>query len=254
MGQVQLVENSPRSFTKGGIYDWKMTQSAYRDERYAVRISDGVCRSAGNLDVSRCVTCDDGVSKTYYVFANDVEGTVLVHRYGLKAWTIYRSELTKKVTAAFLWGKQSVFLAEGKLFTWSPAEAYDVDATGKKYPISAVWESGYLDFGMPHQRKHCARIWMSLLSRSGTDLNITARTDRRSNYTEHNLRTTLFDFGRIDFSKISFVTYAAPRVHRVKLKVKKFVYYKLILRLNKPGAVATVLGYGQQLRGGTEVK
>jgi hypothetical protein len=64
----------------------------------------------------------------------------------------------------------------------------------------------------------------------------------------------LFDFGRIDFSKISFVTYAAPRVHRVKLKVKKFVYYKLILRLNKPGAVATVLGYGQQLRGGTEVK
>lgn len=253
-GQLQLVENSPRSFTKGGIYDWRLTQSAYRDERYAVRISDCVSRTLGELDVSRFVTCDDGVSKTYYVFANDDAGTVLVHRYGLDVWTVYRSRLTKNVTAAFLWGKQPVFLADGQLWTFDPSEAYDIARDGEKYAIPAVWESGYLDFGMPRQRKYCSQILLSLLSRSGTDLNITVRTDRQSGYPVKNLRSSLLDFGRMDFSRMSFVTFVAPRVHRVKLKVRKFVYYKLILRLDKPGAVATVLGYEQLLRGGAGVK
>lgn len=254
VGQLQLVENSPRSFTKGGIYDWRMTQSAYRDERYAVRISDRVCRTLDALEISRFVTCDDGVSKTYYVFANDEDGTVLVHRYGLDVWTVYRSTLTRNVTAAFLWGKQPVFLANGQLRTWDSSEAYDIDTQGEKIAIPAVWESGYLDFDMPRQRKYCAQVWLSLLSRSGTDLDITARTDRQSGYAVRNLRSALLDFGRMDFSRMSFVTFTAPRVHRVKLKVRKFVYYKLVFRLNKPGAVATVLGYEQQLRPGAGVK
>lgn len=254
VGQLQLVENSPRSFTKGGIYDWKLTQSAYRDERYAVRVSDSVCRTLGTMDMARCVTCDDGVSKNYYVFTNDETGTVLVHRYGLDVWTVYRSEEMKNVTVAFLWGKRPVFLSDGRLKTLDPSEPYDFGKNGEKKQIPAVWESGYLDFGMPRQRKHCGQIWMSLLSRSGTDLNITARTDRQSSYAVRNLRSALLDFGRMDFSRISFVTFVAPRVHRVKLKVRKFVYYKLVFQLNKPGAVATVLGYEQQLRPGTRVK
>lgn len=248
MGQLQLVENSPRSFTRGGIYDWRMTQSAYRDERYAVRVSDAVSRTLSALDVSRCVSCDDGISKTYYVFTNDEEGTVLVHRYGQDAWMLYRSQQMKQVKMAFFWQRQVVFLADGQLRTFDSEAVYDQGEDNERMAIPALWESGYQDFGLPWQRKHSAQLWISLLSQPGTDLDITARTDRNSSYGVKNLRSTLMDFSRMDFSRVSFVTFTAPRVHRVKLKVKKFVYYKLILRLDKPGAKATVLSYEQKLR------
>ena len=41
---------------------------------------------------------------------------------------------------------------------------------------------------------------------------------------------------------------AFATVNRIRLKVKKFVYYKLIFKVNTDGALATVLGYDQKVR------
>ena len=34
----------------------------------------------------------------------------------------------------------------------------------------------------------------------------------------------------------------------MRLKVKKFIYYKVIIKITEPGAVGTVLGFDQQIR------
>jgi hypothetical protein len=46
----------------------------------------------------------------------------------------------------------------------------------------------------------------------------------------------------------------APKIRRVRLKVKKFVYYKLIFRVETEGATATILGYDQTVRFGSMTK
>ena len=96
LGQVQTVNNYPRTITKDGIYEWRITSSYYKDERYAKRISDLVQRSLKQADISKMVTCDDDFTKTYYAFLNDDEGTVLVNRYELGKegiWCVYKSKL-----------------------------------------------------------------------------------------------------------------------------------------------------------------
>jgi hypothetical protein len=45
-----------------------------------------------------------------------------------------------------------------------------------------------------------------------------------------------------------------PKIHRVRLKVKKFVYYKLIFKVEEPGARATVLSYDMKVRFSSNVK
>ena len=37
-------------------------------------------------------------------------------------------------------------------------------------------------------------------------------------------------------------------MHRIKLKAKKFTYYKLILRSDKPGSTATVVSADMRIR------
>ena len=64
----------------------------------------------------------------------------------------------------------------------------------------------------------------------------------------------IFSWNGADFRWWTFNTNAAPKINRVRLKVKKFVYYKLILSVDEPGAQATVLGYDQTVRFGSMAK
>jgi len=108
--------------------------------------------------------------------------------------------------------------------------------------------------GADYLRKHSSRLWLSILPQSASGLDITVRTDKSSEYLTKTIGYSLMDFAHLDFSNFSFLTYAAPKIRRVQMKVKKFVYYKLILRLPKPGTRVTVLGYDQQVRYSSNVK
>ena len=111
-----------------------------------------------------------------------------------------------------------------------------------------------MSFGADYLRKYSSRLWVSLLPQAESDLEITVRTDKRSDYITKNIGYFLSDFSRMNFSSFSFDTWRALKMKRVQIKVKKFVYYKLILRVTKPGARATVLGYDQQVRYSSAVK
>lgn len=259
MGQVATVNNYARTVTRDGIYSWNITSGSYQDERYAKRVSDMVEKSLKAADISKVIVCDDSFSKTYYVFLNDGEGTVLVNRYDLGkggVWCIYKGELFRDVRNAMVSHGAMIFNNGTELFRLDGNQVYDAatEYGGNKQQIMAVWESGYMDFGADFRRKFSSEIYVSMLPQSHSSLFITAATDRREEYMVKEVATNIFSWVNADFRWWTFNTNVAPKIRRVRLKVKKFVYYKLIFRVETEGATATILGYDQTVRFGSMTK
>ena len=249
-GQVQTVNNYPRTLFKNDVYEWRVTSSYYQDERYAKRISDRIRKTISSGDISKMVTCDDNLTNTYYIFLNDGTGRILVNNYHLDVWSIYQSELAKDVKYLKVFAGHLLFATESDLFYATNSNSYDapVTAGGEKLPIEAVWESGYMHFGADYLRKYSSDIWVSALPQASSAMVITAATDRRDEYAQKRVGNNILDWSNIDFGHFSFSTSRAPKLRRVKLKVKKFVYYKLIFLVNEPGARAAVLSIDQTVR------
>ena len=253
MGQVQTVNNYPRTITKDGLYEWRITSSYYKDERYAKRISDMVEKSFAKADVSKIVTCDDDFKKNYYVFLNDSEGTVLVNRYELNkenCWCVYKSSLFRNVRWAMIHGGEMVFFNDTEGFRLAEGITGDAPELEGDEPqqIRAIWESGFMDFGADFRRKYSSEIYISIAPQAGSEVIVTAETDKRADYLEKTVKNSLFGFDNINFADFTFNTNDRPTINRVRLKVKKFVYYKLIFRIEKYGATGTILGVDQKIR------
>ena len=253
MGQVQTVNNYPRTITKDGIYEWRITSSYYKDERYANRISDLIQKTLRKADFGRIVTCDDDYSKNYYVFLNDDAGTVLVNRYELNkgaVWCVYKSSLFRNIRWAMVYGGEMIFFNEAEGFRLMEGVTGDdsVIEGEAAQQIRAVWESGFMDFGADFRRKYSSEIYVSIEPRAGSEIIVTAETDKRNDYLEKTVKNDIFGFDNINFVEFTFNTNDRPTINRVRLKVKKFVYYKLIFRIDKPGATGTILAVDQKVR------
>lgn len=253
LGQVQTVANFPRTITKDGIYEWRITSSFYRDERNAKRISDKVEQSLRDADISEIVTCDDNFRKTYYVFLNDAEGTVLVNRYELGqngVWCVYKSGLCRNVKKAMMHGGDMIFTTDTDAFCFDDTLTRDAPEQigGENQIIRARWESGLMDFGADYQRKYSSIIYVSVLPQSNSRILVTAETDKRSDYMEKAIENNVFRWSNADFNNWTFNLNDTAKISRVRLKVKKFIYYKLIFKVEDEGAQATILGFDQQVR------
>lgn len=253
LGQVQTVNNYPRTLSKGGVVEWRITSSYYRDERYAKQISAAARRTLAKADISGIVTCDDNYGKTYYLFLNDGDGTVLVNRYALTndgIWCVYRGGRFRAVRSAWIHRGALIFCSDTEVFSLDDGLTKDAPETdgGDYQQIKAVWESGYQAFGADFRRKYSSILYISILPKGRTALTVTASTDRRETYMEKVLSQNLFSWSTVTWPTWTFSLNAAPRIQRVRLKVKKFVYYKLIFKVEEPGAKATILGYDQQVR------
>ena len=253
MGQIQTVSNYPRTITKDGIYEWRITSSYYKDERYAQRISDMVRKTLKGVDIRKIVTCDDGFQKTYYVFLNDTAGTVLVNRYELTedgVWCIYRGSLFRNIRYALMMGGKLIFANDTELFRFDDTLTRDAALVsgGEAQQIKAVWESGNMDFGAAFKRKYSSLIYLSVRPQANSEIIVTATTDKRSDYMEKAVCNNVVYWPNLNFMDWTFNTNDRPTISRVRLKVKKFVYYKLIFRIEKDGAQGTILGFDQQVR------
>jgi hypothetical protein len=71
---------------------------------------------------------------------------------------------------------------------------------------------------------------------------------RRDEYLEKMTGLPLLDFSNVNFANFSFLRSHAPKIKRIKIKVKKFVYYKLIFKIEKAGARGTILAFDQKVR------
>jgi hypothetical protein len=142
------------------------------------------------------------------------------------------------------------------LFYLNDGQVYDAaeQRGGERKQIKALWESGYMDFGADFQQKYSSEIYVSMLPQTHSSLFVTASTDRREEYLSKEVANNIFSWQGADFRWWTFNTNVAPKIRRVRLKVKKFVYYKLIFRVEEEGAQATVLGYDQTVRFGAKAK
>lgn len=240
-GQVRLIKNVPRTLYNGNLYDWVFVNYATRDERNAKLISQRIQNTLAQADPEKLYAFDDDKTQEYYLFFNDEAGTVLVHNYQADVWYQYTG--LKATSAARVGDRLLLGLSNGRLVEFS-AEYPNDDGQ----PIDAFFASGHMSFDKDYQRKHSSVIWVSIKPTANANLLVTARSDRRSDYIDKAVTMSLSTFQAMDFSRFSFMTNRAPQMERLKLKVKKFTYYQLVLKSNYAASDATVLGADFRVR------
>lgn len=241
MGQVRLIKNVPRTIYGGNIYDWVFINYATRDERNAKIISQRVQSTMAQADPGKMYCFDDDTTQEYYIFLNDEQGTALIHNYMVDVWYLYTGLPVKCATRS---GNKLLFaFSDGRIVDFSTEHPND-DET----PIDAFFASGNMSFDRDYSRKHSSAIWVSMKPTPNANLLVTARSDRRSDYIDKAISMSLSTFRAVNFGVWSFLTNRAPQMERLKLKVKKFTYYQLILKSDFAASDATVLAVDFRVR------
>lgn len=242
MGQVRLVLNSPRTIHGSDCYEWK-NNSSYSsnlstDERQAKRISDRVFATLAGFEADRCVCWDDDYNQEYYIVC---DRKALVHNYAADAWYVY----TDFDAACFLSRGGALY------YGTSDGELRKLDAAERSNggeDIDAYWESGSMDFNADYRRKYSAQIWVGLKPVENSEVTVTVQTDKKSVHTEKVVQRKMATFANADFSDWSFITNYKPFMQRLKIKAKKFTYYKLIFKSLSDTTGATVVAVDMRVR------
>lgn len=222
LGQAQLVLNAPRSLCQGGLYEWR-NGSSYSanlsvDERQAKRISDRIYDTLRKMDFTKCHCYDDNLNTEYYIM--DENGNCLVQNYTSDAWYYYTG-LNARVGMA-VDGKMYFGTYDGKIILLDETKMADMGT-----PIDCLWESGSMDFGSSNMRKYSALMWVGVKAEDHSGVTVTVKTDRSVENTEVDVEPE-FEFDM-------------PKITRTKVKVKKFVYYKLCFKTNSANSRVTVV-------------
>lgn len=259
-GQVCLVLNSPRTFFRRELYEWKSNTSfsgnLTADERQAIRISDRINQTIGSFTGSSCVCYDDNSNQEYYISCN---GVTLVHNYATNAWYTYRGFTVRCMVSH----RNILYIGTptGDVLYFSPARLSDyshtgpmlienpekpgemIEVIGKIYkPIDAYWESGAVDFGADYMRKYSNVMWATVKPEQKSYVLVSAMTDRKDDFDGKEIRKGyLGGFANWSFTALSFEDNTMPFVVKIKLKAKKFLYYKIILENNEADTTATML-------------
>lgn len=250
-GQVRLVLNSPRTLHGNDLYEWR-NNSSYSsnltvDERQARRISDRIHQTLGSFDFSKCYCYDDNDNQEYYICYDKM---ALVHNYAKDAWYYYDNF---DVTCMVNFG--------GELYAGDSQGRFNLvsrtNRTDNGEEITAYWESGSEAFGKEFMRKYSSTIWVTLKPENRSRVVVTAVTDRNGNLeedvlspplAEYTVAASLATFSDADFRAWSFSTSRVPKIFRSKLKAKKFVYYKLIFKMDGTDTTATIVSADIKIR------
>lgn len=243
-GQAQLVLNSPRTLYGYDVYEWK-NNSAYSsnltaDERQAKIISERVQAILKTFAISSCICYDDNTEQEYYICYDE---KCLVHNYTADTWSYYTGLDVEGMTRH---GDYLVYAtSDGKIKEINYSYTSDDGAA-----IKCRYETGMMDFGQSWMRKYSSMMWIGITPEGKTKLTFTGETDKSSTLTEKDIERTVtgFDFESIDFSNMEFETDVRPKMHRLKIKAKKFVFYKLVITSENADAHGTLVSWSIKVR------
>ncbi|MPM57765.1 hypothetical protein SDC9_104588 [bioreactor metagenome] len=255
VGQVKLVNNYPISLQGNSAYRWGLVYSSgVQDERNAKRISDRVTETLSGMDLSGAVTFDDEWNREFWIVQNN---TACIYQYANEArgntsyknnlWYVYTN--IPAVCFASINGELYFGSDSGKLMHMS--RNYRNDAGSE---MGAYWESGSISFDADFKRKYSSNVWISMLPENQSRITVTAQSNMDSNYAQQTITSGLLNFAHINFAHFGFGTNRKPQPKRIKLKVKKFGYYKLIFSSLSASSTATILSANIQVRDAGTIK
>lgn len=96
--------------------------------------------------------------------------------------------------------------------------------------IDAYAATGSMDFDKDWLLKYSPMLFVAIQPETNARITVTAQSNRRSDYPEKVVASSLATFTHADFRHWSFRTNRKPQVDRLKLKVKKATFYKLFSR------------------------
>lgn len=242
LGQVRLVLNAPYTLHGNDLYEWRNTASYSSnlsvDERQAKRISDRIYSTLNGFDLSKCFCWDDNDSQEFYICC---DGKALVYNYAADAW--YSYENFPVACMANRHGELCIGSPDGKIKHLNYMYKSDDDEA-----IDAYWESGSMSFNQDYMRKYSAMLWVGIKPESAGEVEVTVQTDKKSSYSEKVISSSLATFREANFARWSFRVNRKPFMTRLKIKAKKFVFYKLIFKTNTPDTTVTLLAADIKVR------
>lgn len=227
-GQAQLVQNRPRTLDGRSVIEWMSTGSSgiTGDQRNAQRVSQRVDNTIRTFDLERARTFYDKYKHEYYVIGQD--GTALVQNLDVDAWSVY----TGLGATCMINYKDGLYYGTRDGFLRHFSEEYFSD-NGEA--IDALWESGAMSFKEDFRRKYSAMIWVGIKPEDQGYLEVTAKTDRDSDFAVFDVR--------------GGASGDVPETQRIRLRARKFTYYKLILANNTADRTCTVVSADMRVRG-----
>jgi len=245
-GQVKLLENNPLTIDAGSIYHWMPTSygNITSNENNAKRVSDRVARTLRGMELSRVRTFNIRGDHEYWLL---MDGKAVILNYATDCWYVYEglpfSQLLEADTQRY------GFCDDGRVVRFSRDHRNDDDV-----PIDCYAATGAMDFDRDWQLKYSPMIFVAMQPESGARVLVSVETNRRSDYPEKVVAYNLATFGHVNFNHFSFATNRKPQVQRVKMKVKKATFYRLIYKSNSGSATATILETDVRLRYAGTVK
>lgn len=246
-GQVQLLENNPLSLAEQNIYQWTTAAvgiNAASDVRNAGRISDRVRNTLSGFDLAETKVFNRIRESEYWFLYG---GKALILNYAAGAWYVYDNMPFPAMLEVE--GEVYGFTAEGEVRHVSRQYRSDDGAE-----IKGEAETGAMDFDRDWLLKYSPQMFVAIQPESGARVLVSVETNRRSDYPEKLVSAGLAGFNHVDFGHFSFGTNRKPQVKRVKLKVKKATFYKLVFRSKSASATVTLLETDIQLRYAGNVK
>lgn len=250
-GQVKLVDNCPRTFSHGVLYDWTLPTGYYRNERYTKPCGEAVQVSLRELNPNMAVAFDDDSLQTYYLFPGD--GRALVHRYRQDSWYLYRSDALTDLLGAVRFGKEMILIRTNDVLCWDWNTAYD-QWGGASAPIQARWVSGDLEFGKPTQKKYIRHIWLQLLPEPDSHLTVAAVISGQGQCGCKSTGAPTASYRAVHYGKWCYTWGRQIRTRRIHLPIRRFGSCRLEFRVTKPGARATILGCSLKVRDAGELR
>ena len=240
-GQVRLVDNNPLTLFNNSVYRW-VNSGGYSsnltvDERQAKRVSDRVWKTLRGMDMEHAYCFDDNERKEWYCVCGE---TAAVYNYGLNVWYVYESFPVRYMVEF-----------DGRLFGARGSKLVEIADEFRNdcgSAISARWASGNMAFGADYRRKYSAMLWVGISPVTGGELGVTIETDRKADFSKKIVSKNMATFTKANFGNWSFATSRRPEMERLKLKAKKFTYYKLIFTNDSANTTAAVTSADVRVR------
>ena len=216
-GECQSVLNNPFAVTNNGIYQFVATN--VRDEKNAVFASERVQVGLDSLDLSTAVTFDWERKYEYWVC---VGKDCYIYNYKNDTWYYFNLADTPshflEINGVCYMGTST-----GKIMMFD-----DDNKTDNGTAVSARWEVGFLDFGANYLRKFLTFGWVGLQPEGRSYCKLNWDSDNSSSATDYEIEYNLMDFSNVNFADFSFDTNYNPQPFRLKFKIKKFTYMRII--------------------------